>query len=186
MLNKEKEVDRLLKTPRMFYNPLRPQNSVVGLCDLIKENVDDKMTIVEVGSFSGVSSELFALHCNKIYCVDQWKAYPEIKASHIVEAENRFDTMCEKYSNLTKVKASSEEASKMFEDKSLHFVYIDAAHDYKSIKKDIALWLPKVKCGGFIAGHDITILPVKICIDECFGKGNYKIYPDTSWVFKIH
>jgi predicted O-methyltransferase YrrM len=41
-----------------------------------------------------------------------------------------------------------------YEDKSLDFVFIDAGHDYDSVMKDIKAWLPKVKVGGIIAGHD--------------------------------
>jgi hypothetical protein len=39
-------------------------------------------------------------------------------------------------------------------DGSLAFCYIDAAHDYESVKRDIAAWQPKVKPGGVISGHD--------------------------------
>lgn len=34
------------------------------------------------------------------------------------------------------------------------FVYIDAKHDYKSVKDDIETWWPTVKKGGILAGHD--------------------------------
>jgi len=34
------------------------------------------------------------------------------------------------------------------------FVYIDAKHDYASVKEDIAIWWPTVKRGGILAGHD--------------------------------
>ena len=49
---------------------------------------------------------------------------------------------------------TSEEASKSFPDKSLDFVYIDAAHTYDYVMKDIEVWKPKVKDGGLIGGHD--------------------------------
>jgi len=41
-----------------------------------------------------------------------------------------------------------------FEDKSLDFVYIDANHNFDYVIQDIIQWVPKVKKGGVVAGHD--------------------------------
>lgn len=41
-------------------------------------------------------------------------------------------------------------------DASLDWVYIDAAHDYDSVRKDLRAALPRMKPGGIIAGHDYT------------------------------
>lgn len=40
---------------------------------------------------------------------------------------------------------------------SVDFVFIDAAHDYESVKADIEAWWPKVKEGGIIAGDDFWV-----------------------------
>jgi hypothetical protein len=48
----------------------------------------------------------------------------------------------------------STEAARDYDDWSLDFVFIDAAHDYESVKNDIQAWKPKVKRGGILAGHD--------------------------------
>lgn len=173
-------IEELLKTPRMYYYELAPQNSLKGLYDLIQEHITPKTKMVEIGSFSGVSSELFALHCKEINCVDRWVSYNEINDPEIIEGEKRFDELVKKYSNIKKIKSSSEEASKMFEDESLDFVYIDAAHDYENVKKDILCWLPKVKLNGVIAGHDVTMSGVYQAVNEIFGGA--KQYEDTSWL----
>lgn len=49
---------------------------------------------------------------------------------------------------------TSEEAAKVLPD-DLDFVYIDANHNYEYVLKDIQLWLPKVRPGGVLSGHDV-------------------------------
>ncbi|NBU74976.1 MAG: class I SAM-dependent methyltransferase, partial [Planctomycetes bacterium] len=44
---------------------------------------------------------------------------------------------------VTPVKMPSVEAAKLYEDKSLFFVFIDGSHLYEAVKEDIFAWLPK-------------------------------------------
>lgn len=34
------------------------------------------------------------------------------------------------------------------------YVFLDADHEYLGVKRDIDSWLPKIRPGGFIGGHD--------------------------------
>jgi SAM-dependent methyltransferase len=51
---------------------------------------------------------------------------------------------------------TSVEASNDYDDESLDFVFIDGSHEYKDIVDDLKAWIPKVKIGGILAGHDYT------------------------------
>ena len=172
--------EQLFTIPRMYYVELTEQNCVRGLYDLIQEHVTSETVMAEIGSFSGVSSELFALHCKHISCIDSWAAYWEIDGSIISEGEKRFDEVASKYSNIEKIKATSEVGATQFKDGSLDFVYLDALHDYESVKKDILWWLPKLKPSGKIGGHDVTRPGVHQAVFEIFG--DFKRYSDTSWL----
>ena len=187
MTYKEKRVAELLLAPRMsFQSSDNRINRLIGLKMLIDDFITNSTQMVEVGSFAGVSSELFALHCKDIICVDEWNPYWEIQTPELIQsAEDQFDKLLLNYINITKYKSSSVEAATKFSDNSLDFVYIDAAHDYENVKKDITAWLPKVKIGGVIAGHDYHHNPyiqVYEVVNEFFAN-DYKIssYPDSSW-----
>ena len=52
---------------------------------------------------------------------------------------------------------------------ALDYVFLDAAHDYENIRADIAAWWPKIKPGGWLAGHDSTdAAGVRRAVDEAF------------------
>jgi hypothetical protein len=46
--------------------------------------------------------------------------------------------------------------AKDFEDGSIDFLFIDGCHVYEFVKKDIENFLPKMKKGGIMAGHDFN------------------------------
>ena len=50
----------------------------------------------------------------------------------------------------------SIEAAKLYEDGSLDFVFIDTTHGYEPTKKEIEVWLPKMKKGAIMSGHDFN------------------------------
>jgi hypothetical protein len=58
------------------------------------------------------------------------------------------------------------------DDGSVDFVFIDAQHTYKGVKEDINLWLPKIRSGGIICGHDYDFTRPRFAdviraVDEC-------------------
>ena len=65
-------------------------------------------------------------------------------------------------------------------------VYIDASHWYDDVVNDINTWLPKIKNGGYLAGHDyIEGIDVLYAVNDFFGKTHsITRYPDSSWVIK--
>lgn len=159
-------------------------NRLYGLKALIDENLNKEMTVCEVGSYEGVSGELFAKHVKKLYCVDVF----------IEEAyEHTFDIMMSEYDNIVKVKANSKKASETFEDNFFDFVYIDAGHSYLEVFEDLTLWKPKVKNGGLIGGHDFHNLEgygVTNAIFEYFNidankLDDIKVYEDSSWIMRV-
>ncbi len=70
----------------------------------------------------------------------------------------------------------SESASRQFPDSSVDLVFLDGDHGFDGFRRDLIHWMPKVKPGGLIAGHDInTYESIGQALDSVLGKGSYHI-----------
>lgn len=80
------------------------------------------------------------------------------------------------------LRKTSVQAAKQFKANSVDFVFIDGSHDTESVCLDIDAWLPKVKAGGIIAGHDYkTHREVQIAVNSRFPVGVQT--RGVSWIF---
>lgn len=81
------------------------------------------------------------------------------------------------------IKKNSWDASNDFEDESVDFIFIDADHKYESVVKDIQSWLPKLKKGGMMSGHDFTqpTAGVKKAVEELLP--DFKLGTDNIWIY---
>jgi hypothetical protein len=70
---------------------------------------------------------------------------------------------------ITVIEGDSAESAELLDDASLAFCYIDAAHDYESVKRDILAWRSKVKPDGILAGHDYQYPDVEKAVKELIG-----------------
>lgn len=135
-----------------------------------------------------------------LYLVDRWIETPEgdsyfkgaKKLCH--EKQEYFDKAYEKVKKIASrfdhkiLKMDSVKAAESVKNKSLDFVFIDGDHSYEGTSRDIESWLPKVKIGGFICGHDYdnqnTIGDVKTAVDERF-KNEIILDWNTTWFHKV-
>ncbi len=118
-----------------------------------------------IGAEIGVKEGRFISHLlanNKhlnMYAIDPWE--PQ-KGGNESYQQWDFKDIYSQYLNNTKdfrkrineMIEYSADAAKLIGDKSLDFCFIDAQHDYDSVINDISLWLPKVRNGGLLCGHD--------------------------------
>lgn len=127
-------------------------NDLIELLENIK-GVD--LTLVEVGSYMGESMEIFAKSgkFKKIFCVDPWLD-SDTTTNNVSESEKHFDEKKLNYHFVEKIKMTSINASKLFENETVDMVYIDAEHTPEAVKNDILNWLTKIKPDGYITGHD--------------------------------
>ena len=76
-------------------------------------------------------------------------------------------------------------------DGSLDLVFLDADHSYDGVRADIEAWLPKVRNGGWIGGHDYgngdpayDFSGVKRAVDEAFPEG-VELDDNYTWFRRV-
>lgn len=160
--------------------------------DFLVSKIPDGGVFVECGAWLGKSSSYLcdmAKDRITINIVDNWTgSINELTTTQkLVQSSNIYDLFIQ---NMGKRKFNviindGVEASKQFNDNSCDVVFIDMEHTYNAVKQDILSWLPKVKIGGYIAGHDYTPdwQGVIDAVNEIFGKKNI-INIDTCWIYK--
>lgn len=125
----------------------------------------DAKKIIEVGSWVGESTSYWANAVKekdgaKVYAVDWFEGNPGTALTEAAKEGSIYhifkNNMRELGLNeiIQVFYMSSRDASSFIDDGFADIVYIDACHDYPSVKQDIDLWLPKVRHGGIICGHD--------------------------------
>lgn len=178
---------------------LRPKSD--GLNDLIKQIEKDipNGDMVEIGSYQGESTELFAKSqfINKIYSIDPYISnYDErdpVSSSSLIEAEKIFLERISKYPDkVIKIKTTSEIAVKSFSKNSINFIYIDGCHTYESTKRDLEIWYPIIIKGGYLGGHDYVnkgyLLSVTKAVNEFILTHNLNLsfkFSDSSFLIKV-
>jgi len=178
-VRKEKECAKLIKSDLKYEN-----KELVDKVDNIAQQILNKSwrnkhrdhffpqlindlnlkTGVEIGVDKGEFSVQILEKSNieKYYCVDNWmddfgsnhkKGYYD-KDGNV--RYNEAKANLQKYIDVNRaimLRMTSVEAAKKFEDNSLDYVYIDGDHSLE-VMFDIYSWMPKLRMGGVLSGHD--------------------------------
>src|SRR5690606_5275623 len=116
---------------------------------------------VEIGTHRGeFAKHLLSQWDGRLYCVDPWAdvdGYNDLLTGTDRESDyaicrgelSKFGARAEM------IRMTSEQFAPFVQDESLAFCYIDGDHREEMVRRDIALWWPKIKPGGILAGHDL-------------------------------
>lgn len=153
-----------------------------------------KATMIEIGSFMGESTALFAERFEKVIAIDPFKVYDKKSTDIIgkftekdwVQTQSKFEQTVQTHPNITHIKKTSDDAVLDITEK-VAFVYIDGTHSYEQVKKDIENYAPLITLGGYIGGHDYVKgwSDVIKAVDAVFGAPDYVFGTDGNWVKKI-
>lgn len=139
--------------------------------------------VAEVGVYKGRMSmmitEMFGGRL-EYHCVDHFQGSAEHERLYYLD---EFLENTAKSRVMVEIGESTEVAGR-FDDGFFDIVYLDASHDYLSVKADIAAWLPKVKKGGVLCGDDYIRGwdGVIQAVDEVFGDRVRRAGKQQWWV----
>ena len=134
----------------------------------------------ELGVHEGVTYRHLLASCPELtlYGVDMWTHKPIFN-----EWYNQLKQDFKGNPRSIILKESTFTAHKHIDDGTLDFVFIDADHQYNSVKRDITNWLPKIKPNGYICGHDINQIWVQQAVKETIEE--YETGPDLIWFKQV-
>lgn len=157
---------------------------------------------VEVGVLRGEFSRvILAGWGGMLVMVDAWRhldGYADVtNVSDAMQEENlrAAEAVANAFPGRGKIlRGLSVEMAKEFEDASVDAVYIDANHSKDAVLADLSAWVPKVRPGGVVAGHDYLdgylsqgVFGVRSAVLEFFGHEPDIVTgePWPSWLVEI-
>ena len=156
MINKVKNWRVLLPLARLV-----PSSLTKGRTFLLKAMPKNSIC-AEIGTYDGDFAKKIFYFTNpqKLHLIDPWVDSWHDGGAYQDKMKNRYQNVLKRFNreiNLGKVaihRGYSHEVCSNFEDNYFDWIYIDGNHQYEFVKKDLELYYPKIKMGGFITGDD--------------------------------
>lgn len=185
------------------YRYVYPKTAAAERAQAILARIKDvpEPTVAEIGVFAGdLSCILLAARPDlKLLMVDPYETYQQ---SEDYKATGDFHTKMDadhhkwaRKQAMLKTQFAwfrrefcikpSVEAAKEYQ-RQFDLVFIDGDHSYKGCKEDIEAWMPLVKLGGWLSGHDYRTdldFGVKQAVDEFFPKAEFD--QNFTWFVRV-
>ena len=165
-----------------------------GLIDMINWintiRPTSEMRIIEIGSYVGESTMIFAEHFKEVVSVDPYINDYDLDDAACHHA--RFDKVYEQFirntlsvPNIKSIKETSQNAFSILKEQEWDMVYIDGLHTYEGVSYDIEHYKSIIKPGGFVCGHDYGWGNVRHAIGQLLDDKIDATFKDTSWAKQI-
>jgi predicted O-methyltransferase YrrM len=176
-----------------FYT-MREQNGAEGLIDMINWintiRPTSEMRIIEIGSYVGESTMLFADRFKEVVSVDPYINDYDLNDDACHHAS--FDKVYKQFirntlsiPNIKSIKETSQNAFSILKDQQWDMVYIDGLHTLEGVSYDIEHYKTLIKPGGFICGHDYGWGSVRSAIGLLLDDKVDATFKDHSWAKQI-
>jgi len=144
---------------------------------------------IEIGVYKGENSVSLLKHLNikQLYLIDPFEIEAGDLNKHlpvdILDARTIARSSVYGDDRVTWIEKKSSEAIGDINGK-VDFVYIDGNHKYKNVLEDMEKYVPIVKKGGIVAGHDVNVFEVAQAVIHYCDKYNIKaVFDFPDWWF---
>ena len=133
----------------------------------IVQTLPNGSKMLEIGCFLGRSTSFLLSEIRdakkdiKVTVVDNFSAFIDLRETFKIAEGTPFEIFS---SNMERqgfevevYEGQSEDLHHYFDKNQFDCIFIDALHDYHSVKGDLENYYPKLKSGGIFAGHDYNL-----------------------------
>jgi len=165
-----------------------------GLIDMINWintiRPTSEMSIIEIGSYVGESTMIFADRFKEVVSVDPYINDYDLEDAACSFAP--FDKVYEQFvrntlsiPNIKSIRETSKNAFSILKDQQWDMVYIDGLHTLEGVSYDIEHYKTIIKPGGFVCGHDYGWGNVRHAIGQLLDDKVDATFKDASWAKQI-
>jgi predicted O-methyltransferase YrrM len=149
-----------------------------------------EMSIIEIGSYVGESTLIFADKFKEVISVDPY--VNNYDPNDMACSYAPFDKVYQQFlkntlhiPNIKSIRDTSENAFSVLNEKQWDMVYIDGIHTLDGVYYDITHYKSIIKPGGFVCGHDYSWGNVQHNLGIIFKVPVDATFKDSSWVVKL-
>ena len=127
----------------------------------LSSSLSENSIIIEIGSLYGKSSVQLSRSSptSTVHCFDFWHGFQVIASDKIIRYNtlDQFEFFTKNYPNIKSKQITVSPDGAEWGDQLVDMVFIDAEHINPSDWNIIEYWLPKIKKGGILSGHDYDV-----------------------------
>ena len=146
-------------------------------------------SVVEIGCWRGRSTHAILSGCpGPVWAVDHFLGCPLERDSNHADAKDQdiraqFLANVGMFPNLKLLAMESGDAAEhLGPGFRVDMVFIDAAHEYADVRRDLELWAPKAR--RIVSGHDFQATGVNKAVLEYFGREPDEL-ADGVWAYRM-
>jgi len=155
------------------------------------DNCAENSLYVELGVFLGGNLARVAERAKqqnkniKLVGIDNWEFMKNGLSNESMSAaginwQTDFEQVCKnnlsEYYNVVILSGDTNTLHQSFQDESIDCIFIDALHTCRDYHiNELNMWLPKVKTGGYVTGHDWPCMGIQEAVKTVFSDKNIMV-----------